>query len=88
MCTVKSNPYVIEILILTQKMTLHVAKSRRKSSKLLTNLLTMGCANEEKRKLLLYPIEYQRGSRCEWVLGFARTAVMRAGSNMGPGGQG
>ena len=35
---------------------------------------------EKKRKLLLYPVEYQRGSRCEWVLGFARTAVMRAGS--------
>ena len=35
-------------------------------------------------------VENQRGSRCEWVLGFARTAVMRAGSNMGPGlgGQG
>ena len=30
--------------------------------------------------------EHQRGSRCEWVLGFARTAVMRAGSNMGRGG--
>ena len=26
-------------------------------------------------------VENQRGSRCEWVLGFARTAVMRAGSN-------
>ena len=25
-----------------------------------------------------------RGSRCEWVLGFSRTVVMRAGSNMGP----
>ena len=35
---------------------------------------------EKKRKLLLYPVENQRGSRCEWVLGFARTAVMRAGS--------
>ena len=63
----------------------------------------MGVDLEKKPKLLLYPIEYQRGSRCEWVLGFARTAVMRAGrlkygarrsrvmrsgSNMGPGGQG
>ena len=48
----------------------------------------MGVDLEKKRKLLLYPREYQRGSRCEWVLGFARTAVMRAGSNMGPGGQG
>ena len=45
----------------------------------------MGVDLEKKRKLLLYPIEYQPGSRCEWVLGFARTAVMRAGSNMGPG---
>merc|ERR1712216_453046 len=43
---------------------------------------------EKKRKLLLYPREYQRGSRCEWVLGFARTRVMRSGSNMGPRGQG
>ena len=40
----------------------------------------MGVDLEKKRKLLLYPREYQRGSRCEWVLGFARTAVMRAGS--------
>ena len=44
----------------------------------------MGVDLEKKRKLLLYPIEYQRGSRCEWVLGFARTAVMRAGSKMAP----
>ena len=85
----------------------------------------MGVDLEKKRKLLLYPREYQRGSRCEWVLEFAsgaafglrdgrartareapnhflsvssasttargattRTEVMRAGSNMGPGGQG
>ena len=75
----------------------------------------MGVDLEKKRKLLLYPIEYQRGSRCEWVLGdgrartareapnhflsvssasttargaTTRTEVMRAGSNMGPGGQG
>ena len=40
----------------------------------------MGVDLEKKRKLLLYPREYQRGSRCEWVLGFARTAVMRAGT--------
>ena len=33
-------------------------------------------------------VENQRGSRCEWVLGFARTTVMQAGSTMGPGGQG
>ena len=38
----------------------------------------MGVDLEEKRKLLLYPAEFQRGPRCEWVLGFARTAVMRA----------
>ena len=96
----------------------------------------MGVDLEKKRKLLLYPIEYQRGCPCEWVLEFARvgdlpvedgngggafglrdgrartareapnhflsvssasttargattrTEVMRAGSNMGPGGQG
>ena len=24
-------------------------------------------------------VENQRGSRCEWVLGFARTTVMQAG---------
>jgi len=48
----------------------------------------VGVDLEKKRKLLLYPIEYQRGSRCEWVLGFAKTAVMRAGSNMGRGGRG
>ena len=44
---------------------------------------SVGVDLEKKRKLLLYPIEYQRGFRCEWVLGFAKTAVIRAGSNMG-----
>ena len=39
----------------------------------------MGVDLEKKRKLLLYPIEYQRGSRCERVLGFARTALRRCG---------
>ena len=37
----------------------------------------MGVDLEKKRKLLLYPIEYQRGCPCEWVLGFARAAVMQ-----------
>ena len=32
----------------------------------------MGVDLEKKRKLLLYPIEYQRGCPCEWVLEFAR----------------
>ena len=57
----------------------------------------MGVDLEKKRKLLLYPIEYQRGCPCEWVLGFARAAETAgrlkyeartvngdgAGSNMG-----
>ena len=34
----------------------------------------MGVDLEKKRKLLLYPIEYQRGCPCEWVLEFARAA--------------
>ena len=56
----------------------------------------MGVDLEKKRKLLLYPIEYNEGPDASgfWDfthkhnIGFARTAVMRAGSNMGPGGQG
>ena len=92
----------------------------------------MGVDLEKKRKLLLYPREYQRGCpmrvgfgicqgrrsagwaarwRCLWAQGWGgtqrrkpflsvssasttargattRTEVMRAGSNMGPGGQG
>ena len=37
----------------------------------------MGVDLEKKRKLLLYPIEYQRGCPCEWVLEFARVGVSR-----------
>ena len=39
----------------------------------------MGVDLEKKRKLLLYPIEYQRGCPCEWVLEFARVGEREIG---------
>ena len=40
----------------------------------------MGVDLEKKRKLLLYPIEYQRGCPCEWVLEFARVGDSAGGA--------